>query len=139
VLEQSFEVRAYAKLDRRHALLIPYRDEYGILRDYEVDFIVRTSEKTYLVETKADKDLDDKTVLLKAKAAHAWCETASGVAPPQGAQQSSEWEYLLLSEGLFKSNQGLGFEAFVPICREQRDRMIERFDQTVKRRLTEFS
>jgi len=139
VLEQSSEVAAYAKLDRRHALLIPYRDEYGILRDYEVDFIVDSPDKTYLVETKADKDLDDKTVLLKAKAAHAWRETASTVSLPEGTHQSSKWEYLLLSEGLFKSNRGLGFEVFVPICREQRDRMIERFDRTVRKRLPEFS
>ncbi len=57
VLEQSSEVQTYAKLDRRHALLIPYRDEYGTLRDYEVDFIERTEDAMYLVETKADKRL----------------------------------------------------------------------------------
>jgi type III restriction enzyme len=139
VLEQSAEVEAYAKLDRKHALLVPYRDEYGILRDYEVDFVVKTVSQVYLVETKADKDLDDKTVLLKAKAAHAWCATASSVVPPDGTVQSTKWEYLILAEGMFKANQGLGFEAFVPLCREQRDRLIERFDQTVKPRLTEFS
>jgi len=139
VLEQSAEVQAFAKLDRRHALLIPYRDEYGILRDYEVDFVIKTPSRIYLVETKADKDLDNKTVLLKAKAASAWCETASGILPPSDSPQPPKWEYLLLSEGLFKSNQELGFEAFVPICREQRDRMIERFDQTVRRRLSQLS
>lgn len=128
-LEQSAEVLAYSKLDRRHALLIPYRDEYGILRDYEVDFLVKTPARIYLVETKADKDLEDPTVLLKAKAARSWCETASGLATPDGFVQSAKWDYLVLSEGLFKANRGLGFEAFVPLCREQRDRMIERFDR----------
>lgn len=37
--------------------MIPYRDEYGTLRDYEVDFIERTEDAMYLVETKADKRL----------------------------------------------------------------------------------
>lgn len=134
VLEKSFEVLAYAKLDRRHALLIPYRDEYGILRDYEVDFIVKTQEKIYLVETKADKDLNDPTVLLKAKAAHSWCVNASTVQLPEGLTQASQMEYLVLSEGLFKSNSGLGFEMFVPICRELRDRMIERYNNLVARK-----
>ncbi len=132
VLEQSIEVLAYAKLDKRHALLIPYRDEYGILRDYEVDFIVKTSDKMYLVETKADKDLNDPTVLLKAKAAHSWCMNASTIDPIEGSSQPTTWEYLVLPEGLYKANSGLGFELFVPLCREQRDRMIERFDNSLK-------
>lgn len=110
VLEQSFEVKAYCKLDKKHGLFIPYRDEYGILRDYEVDFLVKTDDRIYLLETKADKDLDDKTVLLKAKAAQSWCETATDLEVPKQFSQSSKWEYLLLSEGIFKNNRGLGFD-----------------------------
>lgn len=132
VLEQSVEVLAYAKLDKRHALLIPYRDEYGILREYEVDFIVKTDDKMYLVETKADKDLNDPTVLLKAKAAHSWCMNASTVDPLEGSSQPKSWEYLVLPEGLYKANSGLGFDLFTPLCRQQRDRMIESFDMSRK-------
>jgi type III restriction enzyme len=139
VLEQSLEeVSAYAKLDKRHALLIPYRDEYGILREYEVDFIVRTSDRIYLVETKADKDLNDPTVLLKAKAAHAWCINASKVSSTNGESQPREFEYLVLPEGLFKANSGLGFSMFVPLCRQVRNRMIEKFDSNVGRQSTTF-
>ena len=134
VLEQSSEVLTYAKLDKRHALLVPYRDEYGILREYEVDFIVKTKEKIYLVETKADKDLDDPTVILKAKAAHGWCISASKVSPPKDMSQPREFEYLILSEGLFKSNSGLGFDMFLSQCREIRNRMIERYDNLVAKR-----
>jgi type III restriction enzyme len=134
VLEQSSEVLTYAKLDKRHALLVPYRDEYGILREYEVDFIVKTKEKIYLVETKADKDLDNPTVILKAKAAHGWCISASKVSPPKDMSQPREFEYLILSEGLFKSNSGLGFDMFLSQCREIRNRMIERYDNLVAKR-----
>jgi type III restriction enzyme len=87
ILEQSSDVLAYAKLDKRHALLIPYRDGYGILREYEVDFVIKRNEKMYLVETKADKDLYEPSVLLKAKAAHIWCLNASKVLPPEDMSQ----------------------------------------------------
>jgi type III restriction enzyme len=83
ILEQSSEVLTYAKLDKRHALLIPYRDEYRILREYEVDLLVKVNEKKYLVETKADKDLYELGVLLKAKAAHNWCLNVSKVLAPE--------------------------------------------------------
>jgi type III restriction enzyme len=128
LLEQSSEVLAYAKPDKRHLLLIPYQDEFGILREYEVDFIIKTHDKTYLMETKSDKDLYEQTVLLKAKAAHSWCLSASRVSPSEDAKPTN-WEYLVLSEGLFKDNSGLGFDMFVPLCREHRNRMIERYDE----------
>lgn len=126
VLNSSAEVFSYAKLDRRHRLKITYRDHTGILRNYEVDFIVKTNNKMYLVETKADRDLDSPNVAVKARAAVAWCEQASTILPLSGYEQPQAWEYLLLSEGLFKSNKGLGFEAFVPLCQGLRDRIIAR-------------
>jgi type III restriction enzyme len=124
VLNPSVEVLSYAKLDRRNRLKIAYRDYTGILRNYEVDFIVKTRDKIYLVETKADKDIDSPNVGVKARAAVAWCEQASTVSPPLEHKQAQAWEYILLSEGLFKNNQGLGFEALVPLCQGLRDKII---------------
>jgi len=131
VLNPSAEVLSYAKLDRRHRLKITYRDHTGILRNYEVDFIVKTRDKMYLVETKADKDLESKNVAVKVRAAMAWCEQASTVSSPSEFEQPQEWEYLLLSEGLFKSNQGLGFEALIPLCRGLRDQIIAQAQGTL--------
>lgn len=124
VLNPSVEVLSFAKLDRRHRLKITYRDHTGILRNYEVDFIVKTQDRIYLVETKADRDIDTPNVAVKARAAVAWCEQASAVSPPSEYKQSQVWEYITLSEGLFKNNQGLGFEALEPLCRGLRDRII---------------
>lgn len=67
-LNKSAEVLAYAKLDKKHGLVIPYRDGRGILRKYEPDFIIKTLEKMYLVETKAKKDMELSYTKLKAKA-----------------------------------------------------------------------
>jgi type III restriction enzyme len=124
VLNPSTEVLSYAKLDRRHRLKITYRDHTGILRNYEVDFIVKTKDKMYLVETKADKDISTPNVAVKVRAAMAWCEQATTVNPPSEYNQPQTWEYLLLSEELFKKNQGLGFNAFIPLCRGLRDQII---------------
>jgi hypothetical protein len=78
----------------------------------------------YLVETKADRDLDSPNVAVKARAAVAWCEQASTILPLSGYEQPQIWEYILLSEGLFKGNKGLGFKALVPLCRGLRDKII---------------
>lgn len=98
-----------------------------------MDFAVKTNDKMYLVETKADKDLYDASVLLKAKAAHVWCLNASSVSPIKDMLQPKNWEYLVLSEGRFKENSELGFGMFVPLCIELRNRMIERCDSTIKK------
>jgi len=124
VLNPSAEVLSYTKLDRRHKLKIPYRDEAGVLRNYEVDFIVKTAKKNFLVETKADKDLNSSNVAVKVRAAIAWCEQASTVSPPDEFQQSQDWEYLIISEGLFNRNRGQGFDAMIPLCQGLRDKII---------------
>jgi len=126
VLDQSPEVLAFAKLDRKHPLKISYRDKSGIQRDYEVDFIVKTDRAMYLVETKGDRDLDTPTVGLKARAAQSWCETASTVAPPTKFQQPQKWQYLIVAESLFKANRGLSFNALASFCESVRDQIIAR-------------
>ena len=123
-LNTSSEVLAYAKLDRKHKVVIPYRDPDAIYREYEIDFIVKTPEVVYLVETKADKDIDLPVVAIKARAAQAWCDNASGIEPPDDLPQPTDWEYLLISEKLFHSNRGLGFGALVPHCQALRDKVI---------------
>ena len=65
------------------------------------------------------------------RAAMAWCEQASTVISPSDYKQPQAWEYLLLSEGLCKSNQGLGFEALVPLCRGLRDQIIAQAQGTL--------
>lgn len=125
VLNQSADVQAFSKLDRRHRLKITYRDHTAILRNYEVDFIVKTSDRLFLVETKADKDIKESlNVAVKARAAVAWCEQASTLNPPEGLNQPKEWEYLLLSENIFKQNSRLSFEGLIPFCRALRENII---------------
>jgi len=131
VLNPSASMLAFAKLDRRHKLKITYRDETGILRNYEVDFIVKTPDRTFLVETKADKDLTTPNVAVKVRAAIAWCEQASTVSLPIELNQPQAWEYLILSETLFYKNQGLGFDALIPFCQALRDKIVSQAQRTL--------
>lgn len=130
VLEPSVSVIAYSKLDRKHGLIIPYRDEFGILREYWVDFLIKTSDRMFLVETKSDRDIDTPNVAIKARAAKRWCETASTVKAPTIVDQPLRWEYLVMSERIFQADMGFSFEGFVALCRALRDRIISNYDAT---------
>lgn len=123
-LDGSVEVLAWCKLQRRHGLTIPYRDPAGLLRSYEVDFLLRTADACFLLETKADKDLGHPAVGLKARAAHHWCQSVTGVPAPPGLDQPTAWEYLVLPEGLYAVNQGASFAALLPLMRQARDHLI---------------
>jgi type III restriction enzyme len=124
-LESSVEVIAYAKLDKKHALKIPYRDEFGILRNYEIDFLVKTKDSMFLVETKAEKDLDNENVGTKALAAYTWAKSANNLEPPQGVKQPLRWEYVMITDKVYEQSSG-SFEALIPTMRSLRDRVIVR-------------
>jgi type III restriction enzyme len=123
-LDGSPEVLAWCKLQRKHGLSIAYREPSGLLRNYEVDFILRTAESCFLLETKSDKDLELPNVGLKAKAAKHWCSSISGIVPPPGLAQPAAWEYLLLPEGLYRANEGASFSALLPMMRQQREALV---------------
>ena len=128
VLNKSAEVEAFSKLiERKHKLCISYRDENGIKRDYWPDFIAKTKTGMFVIETKADKDINSPMVALKARAAKAWCEKASLLVPPSNEiKQPQKWEYLILSETLFQANKGLSFEGLIPLCLGLREQIVRR-------------
>ena len=132
-LEKSVDVIAYAKLDKKHSLKIPYRDEFGILRDYEIDFLVKTTDCMYLVETKADRDLVLENVAVKAAATQAWCSNANGLEPPREIHQPTKWEYLIITDKQYEQNSGSSFEALVPGMQSTRDRIITSWSRQITR------
>lgn len=56
---------------------------------YEPDFVVETQEKIYMVETKAEKDIDNVDVIEKKKAAEEYCSVVSKVT-------TKPWKYVLI-------------------------------------------
>lgn len=119
VLEKDGEVLAYSKLEFKHNFVIRYRNEFGILRDYYPDFIVKTKDRIYLIETKADRDMRTAVVGRKARAAMGWCEAASRTRPPKEFDQPHEWEYVLLSEKTYENAARAGFRALLAAARHE--------------------
>jgi type III restriction enzyme len=56
---------------------------------YEPDFIVETADKIYMIETKAEKDINDDDVKEKKKAAMEYCTIVS-------RETSKPWQYVLI-------------------------------------------
>lgn len=128
VLNTSAEVEAFGKIQqRKHPLNISYRDKDGIKRDYFPDFVIKTKNKMYIVETKAEDEMqkaegsEKNLIVLKARAAVSWRKTASRVWLPD---QPQEWEYIMLSEKTFKENRQLGFGALIDLARLDLERLL---------------
>lgn len=61
---------------------------------YEPDFVVESADAIYMVETKADRSIDDRDVREKEKAAMAYCKAATD----WNAEHSGKpWYYVLIS------------------------------------------
>ena len=66
---------------------------------YSPDFLVRTEQAVYLVETKAQQQLTHPNVQRKLKAAAAWCSRINDL---DAAERGGlPWHYVLLGEAAF--------------------------------------
>ncbi|MBF2097084.1 MAG: DEAD/DEAH box helicase family protein [Gloeomargaritaceae cyanobacterium C42_A2020_066] len=94
--DRAGDVAAFAKNAGPQCLRIDYLANGDRLAFYTPDFFIRTSNgHYYLAETKGREDRD---VPLKAKAAVAWCEAASG--------HPAQWHYLYIPQGVFERMAG---------------------------------
>ena len=69
---------------------------------YEPDFIVETRDAIYMIETKAEKDMNDEDVLEKKKAAVEYCNVVS-------KETSKHWQYVLIPHGIVRRTMRLAF------------------------------
>jgi type III restriction enzyme len=79
---------------------------------YTPDFVVETKDTIYMIEIKAEKDIDDNEVQEKAEAGKKYCESAAGYNLQNGGKR---WAYVLIPHtavapnmsiiGLIKINQ----------------------------------
>ncbi|MHA7268392.1 DEAD/DEAH box helicase family protein [Arthrobacter sp. HLT1-20] len=74
----------------------PYLKADGMPARYSPDFLFRTEEMIYVVETKAESALSDINVQRKHAAAVAWCEQINELEPSQRSHR--RWAYVLLGE-----------------------------------------
>jgi len=93
-------VEALTKVhEYRHDFLRrPYLKADGMPAQYSPDFLIRTAEMVYVVETKAQSALTDENVRRKQKAAVAWCDQINEL--PEEDRDGRQWAYVLLGESV---------------------------------------
>jgi len=101
--DNDSEVKAFLKIseiyhDFAH---LNYIRSDGILSSYHPDFIIKTPEHIYLVETKAQKDIKDENVLMKKQSALDWLKKINELRPDD--RDNCVWSYALLGENTFYS------------------------------------
>jgi type III restriction enzyme len=91
-------VEALVKIhEYRHAFLRrPYIKADGMPAQYSPDFLVRTADAVYVVETKAQSFVTESNVQRKANAARDWCAQLNRL--PVSLRSDREWRYVLLGE-----------------------------------------
>lgn len=74
---------------------------YNHGKNYEPDFVVETEDTIYLVEVKAEKDLNDPDVIAKKKRGIQYCETVTHWSEANGYKP---WKYLFIPANQIYSN-----------------------------------
>lgn len=96
--DQDSHILAFCKIhEYKHAFVQRrYLKADGMPASYSPDFLIRTGEQIYVVETKAQRDLSNENVNRKRIAAVAWCDQINELPPEQ--RDGREWHYVILGE-----------------------------------------
>ena len=99
--EADSHIEAFCKIsETRHDYVrLRYVKDDGLAAFYSPDFMVRTGDAIYLVETKAQQQTIHPDVQRKLKAAVAWCERINALPPHMRSER--QWRYALIGESLF--------------------------------------
>lgn len=104
--DNANDVAAFCKNAGPQSLRIDYLQSGGRLAFYTPDFLIRRTDGHYLlVETKGREDRD---VPRKARAAQAWCQSAS--------TRKVKWEYLYVPQGVFTQFGGTTIDHLSRTC-----------------------
>lgn len=71
----------------------------GLIASYFPDFIVKIKENIYLVETKAQKDLNNENVKSKEQASRNWIKKINSLSSEE--RMNCVWSYVLLGEDVY--------------------------------------
>ena len=86
--------------------LRPARSQFRIYfahnsKRYEPDFVVETADVIYMIEVKAEKDMENPEVQEKADAGKMFCESASDF---NSKHKGKKWEYVLVPHNVISLN-----------------------------------
>ena len=100
-LDRDASVERFLKINEsqhRFASLFYVRED-GLLASYHPDFMVCTSNKIYIIETKGDDRVMEPNVQRKKLATIEWCRKVNNL--NADCRMEREWEYILLNETSF--------------------------------------
>lgn len=100
-LDDDAKVESFIKIsESQHDFAkIFYLREDGLLASYHPDFLIKTKDKIYLAETKAETMLSSANVRSKQLAAIEWCKRINALGSE--LRMNREWVYVLIGENLF--------------------------------------
>ena len=78
----------------------------GLLSSYYPDFMVKIRDSIYLVETKAEKDVNQENVKQKQKGALDWCKKINEI--PEENRMFANWNYSILDDTTFYAMKDRG-------------------------------
>jgi type III restriction enzyme len=89
----------------------------GHLVPYYPDFLVKTRDAMYIIETKSTKDANtDTDTKRKAIAASERCLQISKIKNIPSTVQPRNWNYVLLPQDVFDEMEGSGLRSLIERC-----------------------
>jgi type III restriction enzyme len=73
---------------------------------YEPDFVAETESTIYMIETKADKNIEDEDVQSKKEAAERYCQIVTEYTLKNGGKP---WQYVIIGESDFEKTHQLKY------------------------------
>jgi type III restriction enzyme len=103
-VDRDAKVEALLKIDEhKHDFLRrPYLKADGMPAQYSPDFLVRSAEYVFVVETKGQSSLTDANVQRKRKAALAWVNGINALEPK--LRENRTWHYVLAGETAIRNH-----------------------------------
>lgn len=115
-LDLDADVESFIKINEtQHRFSsIFYIRQDGLLSNYSPDFLVKTNQKYYIIETKGDDKIHESNVKQKQLATIEWCKKINSLKPEY--RDNREWEYILLAENDFYIRKDNG-ATLIDICK----------------------
>lgn len=115
-LDLDSEVESFIKINEtQHRFSsIFYIRQDGLLSNYSPDFLVKTKEKYFIIETKGEDKIHDSNVKQKQLATIEWCKKINSL--DKEYRDNRKWEYILLSENDFYIRKDNG-ATLIDICK----------------------
>jgi len=108
-LDEQAHVLAFTKVLPRMPLRIPFHDAQGYLRHYTPDFVVKTAQGYFLLETKGEGWDTQEDTRIKGEAAIAWCQKVAQLT-------GQSWTFGKILESDFDRFGKLPFSQLLSAC-----------------------